>query len=53
MHKLDGTHVAGLLSDGVTSVAGIGFQMPLSGAPLSQEQLDGIRAWIDAGAPNN
>ena len=53
MHKLDGTHVAGLLSDGVTAVAGIGSQMPLSGTPLSQEQRDGIRAWIDAGAPNN
>ena len=44
MHKLDGTHA---------NVGGSGQQMPLGGTALSQADRDGIRAWIDAGAPNN
>jgi hypothetical protein len=43
MHKLDGTQVA---------AGGGGGQMP-PGAPLDQWELDAIRAWIDAGAPND
>jgi len=31
----------------------VGSQMPLSGGPLSQVQLDLLRAWIEAGAPND
>lgn len=29
------------------------FQMPQGGPPLSSCELDGIRGWITAGAPNN
>ena len=29
----------------------VGSQMPLSGGPLSQEQIDRISAWIQDGAP--
>jgi hypothetical protein len=53
MHKLDGTQVNGLLSDGVSTVQGMGAQMPLAGAPLALEVRDRLRAWIDSGAPNN
>jgi len=45
MHKLDGTHIA---------AGGSGARMPFgcSGSGcLSQAQLDGVRAWIDSGAP--
>jgi len=42
MHKLDGTHL---------SAGGEGSRMPQGGPFLSQEQLDGIRAWINEGAP--
>lgn len=30
-----------------------GTQMPKKGSPLSVEEIDTIRRWIDAGAPNN
>jgi mono/diheme cytochrome c family protein len=30
-----------------------GERMPLGGPPLTREQIDGIAAWIRAGAPNN
>lgn len=30
-----------------------GDRMPQAGPLLTPEELDGIRAWIDAGAPNN
>ncbi len=43
MHKLDGTHL---------SAGGVGSRMPQGGPFLSDEQLDGIRAWINAGASN-
>jgi parallel beta-helix repeat protein len=43
MHKLDGTHV---------SVGGILSQMP-PGGPLPEATRDGIRAWIESGAPKN
>lgn len=45
MHKLDGTHL---------TAGGSGARMPFgcSGSGcLSQSQRDGIRAWIDSGAP--
>ncbi len=42
MQKLDGTNGANTAS-----------RMPLTGGPLDQETLDGIRSWIDAGALNN
>jgi hypothetical protein len=44
VHKIQGTQA---------SVGGSGGQMPLGGAPLSQSQIDLIRAWIAAGARNN
>ncbi len=45
MHKLDGTQ---------TSVGGFGSQMPASaGCCLSLDVRDGIRAWINSGAPND
>ncbi len=44
MRKLDGTHL---------SAGGAGSRMPQGGPFLSDEQLDGIRAWINAGASND
>ena len=44
VHKIQGTQA---------SVGGSGGQMPLGGTPLSQSQIDLIRAWIVAGAKNN
>jgi len=44
VHKVQGTQA---------SVGGSGGQMPLGGTPLSQSQIDLIRAWIAAGAKNN
>ncbi|HEX9771997.1 MAG TPA: hypothetical protein VGA44_00920, partial [Steroidobacteraceae bacterium] len=40
IHKLEGTQVEG-------------DRMPLGGPFLSQAEIDDIRAWISAGAPNN
>jgi len=31
----------------------VGERMPRIGGPLSQSQIDGIAAWVRAGAPNN
>jgi parallel beta-helix repeat protein len=45
MHKLDGTQG--------TVLGGFGGQMPLGGGPLSQADRDGIRSWINSGAPKN
>jgi parallel beta-helix repeat protein len=44
MHKLDGTHIG---------AGGSGSQMPLGGPFFSQADRDGIRAWINSGAPQN
>lgn len=44
VHKIQGTQ---------TSVGGSGSRMPLGGAPLTQEQIDVIRAWVEDGAKNN
>ena len=41
VHKVQGTHLA---------VGGSGFQMPLGRSPLTQMEIDLIRAWIAAGA---
>ena len=41
VHKVQGTHMA---------VGGSGFQMPLNRSPLTQMEIDLIRAWIAAGA---
>lgn len=35
------------------TVGGSGGRMPLGGAPLSSAEIQTIRAWIAAGAPNN
>jgi parallel beta-helix repeat protein len=43
-HKVNGTHA---------DVGGSGFRMPQGGPFFSQEQLDGIAGWIDAGALND
>lgn len=44
LHKLAGTHI---------KVGGEGSQMPYLSAPLSEEQLEVIRIWIEEGAQNN
>ncbi len=44
VHKIQGTQ---------GSVGGSGGRMPLGGAPLTDEDIATIRAWIAAGAPNN
>lgn len=44
VHKIQGTQA---------SVGGSGVQMPEGGAPLSQEQIDLIRAWVARGALDN
>ncbi len=41
VHKVQGTHL---------DVGGSGFQMPLGRLPLTQMEIDLIRAWIAAGA---
>jgi parallel beta-helix repeat protein len=46
MHKLDGTHLD-------PPASGSGSQMPLGGPFLLQGDRDGIRAWINSGAPQN
>lgn len=35
------------------SVGGSGQRMPLGGSALSQDDIDTIRAWVEAGASNN
>lgn len=44
VHKIQGTHL---------DVGGSGVRMPLGRSPLSQGQIDLIRAWIEAGAQSN
>ncbi len=44
VHKIQGTQA---------SVNGSGSRMPLGGAPLSQAQIDTVRAWVKKGASNN
>ncbi|NIM48157.1 MAG: hypothetical protein GTN78_20765 [Gemmatimonadales bacterium] len=44
VNKIEGTQA---------SVGGTGGQMPLGRSPLSQAQINTIRAWIAAGAQNN
>lgn len=44
VHKVQGTHL---------SVGGSGGRMPLIGGPLSQTEIDLIRAWIADGAQDN
>ncbi len=44
VHKVQGTHLA---------VGGSGFQMPKGLSPLTQMEIDLIRAWIEAGAQPN
>lgn len=43
VHKIQGTHLV---------VGGVGGRMPLNNTPLSQAQIDSIRAWITDGALN-
>jgi len=44
VHKIQGTHL---------DVGGSGSRMPLNRSPLSQSDIDLIRAWIQAGAQSN
>ncbi len=44
VHKVQGTHLA---------AGGSGSRMPLGRSPLSQADIDLIRAWIQAGAQPN
>ena len=46
MHKLDGTHLD-------PPANGIGGSMPLLSSLLPQPDRDGIRSWINSGAPKN
>ena len=47
VHKLQGTHAD-------PAVGGSGGQMPASGPPyLDQADIDYVRGWVSAGAPNN
>ena len=46
VHKVQGTHLN-------VDVGGSGSQMPLGLSPLSQSDIDLIRAWIQAGAQPN
>ncbi len=41
VHKVQNTHL---------DVGGSGFQMPIGRSPLTQTEIDLIRAWISAGA---
>jgi parallel beta-helix repeat protein len=52
VHKLDGTHTT--FEPGCTGPGGsCGNQMPLGGPFLAQHIIDSLKAWIDAGAPND
>jgi hypothetical protein len=44
IHKIEGTQA---------DVGGSGERMPRGGMPLTQAQIDLIRAWITVGAKNN
>lgn len=44
VHKVQGTHL---------DVGGSGLRMPRGQEPLSQDQINLIRAWIEQGARNN
>ena len=44
VHKIQGTQA---------TVGGVGGRMPLGMGALAQADIDKIRAWITAGAPNN
>ena len=44
VHKIQGTHL---------DVGGSGLRMPRGQEPLSQDQINLIRAWIQQGARNN
>ncbi|MDH3496849.1 MAG: hypothetical protein OER21_08810 [Gemmatimonadota bacterium] len=44
VHKIQGTHA---------TVGGSGGRMPLGGVPLTSAEIQTIRSWIAAGAPNN
>jgi len=44
VHKIQGTHL---------DVGGTGLRMPRGQEPLSQDQINLIRAWIQQGARNN
>ena len=46
VHKVQGTHLD-------VGVGGSGSRMPLNRSPLSQGDIDLIRAWIQAGAQSN
>ena len=46
VHKVQGTHLD-------VGVGGSGSRMPLNRSPLSQSDIDLIRAWIQAGAQSN
>jgi len=37
--------------EGAASISGV--RMPAGGPYLSQAMIDGVRAWVAAGAPNN
>jgi len=44
IRKLEGTHI---------EAGGKGVRMPMDGDPLTDAQIHMIRAWINAGAPDN
>ena len=48
----DSSYIVLKLEGKAGAVGGLGTRMPLGGA-LTSQQIDTVRAWIAAGAPNN
>jgi hypothetical protein len=49
----DNSYLVYKIQGNQASVGGVGQRMPLSGCCLSQDQIETIRAWVEAGAENN
>ncbi len=49
----DQSYLVHMIQGTFGQVGGMGPRMPLGGTPLTQAQIDVIRAWITAGAQNN
>jgi hypothetical protein len=51
--KPDESYLVAKIEGRQAEVGGAGARMPLEAAPLSSEEIALIRAWIEAGAPDN
>lgn len=49
----DGSYLVNKIQGTQAAVGGGGGQMPLGGTPLTTEQINTIRAWVEAGAADN